>query len=313
MIRITTSLLIATALLPLPGEAQEATLTPVPAGYLAGNSLTVQDSNFAVAAPGPAWEWLQLSAPGIADGSAFVCRDTVSDTRVTISVMETDTRGLDIDKFGQGFLSGVTQKLEAQGWTVADADIEPTSFPLPGSMRFSSTARRADGTTGHSRGFLVKADRIYAIQEFTAEAVETPALQAVAKSFRLLEEPKQYAPPPLSGIYVFLLVLAWGLGALVNRFAGRLVINGALVAGVLIVVAAGIIIVRLAGGLSAEQLGFRVGEPVLPLLVAGWGARRYQRKKEEASASLVRPRPPARRYVPGSSRDRRPGTTAPRP
>jgi len=286
--------------------AQDDVLQPVPAELLSGQTLSVLRSNFSISAPDPAWEWLQVNAPGVAEGSAFACRHTGTDARITVTVMELDTRGMNADTFAKGFVSGATKSLEAQGWSVSEAQVQPSAVPVPGSVRFSSTAQRADGTTAYMRGYVVKADRAYAIQEFTTEAAESKALQSVAASFRLIEKPPRYAPPSLGGLYVGLLVVVWGLGALVNRFAGRSVVNGALAAGVLILIAAIVLVARIAGDVDAEQLGFRVGEPFLPLLIAAWGARRYQKKKdeEELLAARARQRTTARRYEP-----RRPGAS----
>ena len=97
----------------------------------------------------------------------------------------------------------------------------------------------------------------------------------------------EFSPGNLGGFYVMILVLVWGAARLLNFFAGRAAVNGALLAGALILLAAGALIVRTGGNLTAYNLGVRVGEPILPLLIAGWGAFRFYQR--HGWAELTRP------------------------
>jgi hypothetical protein len=260
----------------LAAQAPAPVMVPAPPDWIRGSTLTASGWNFAMDSPGPSWEWLQTSLPGLPAGSVFICRDSVTDARITLNVMEKETRGGSSEQFGQGFLKGAKEKLQQGGWSMSDEVVGASDVPSA-TLRYSATARRADGAIFYTRGYVIQADRVYTIQELSPEIAESGALRSMVRSFRFLEKPRAYRRPSLGALYFALLLLPWATSALINRLVGRSLINGALVSATLIVLAAGALVAPMAGTADAETIGYRIGEAAVPLVIAAIFAWRFRR------------------------------------
>ena len=91
-------------------------------------------------------------------------------------------------------------------------------------------------------------------------------------------------------------VVVWGLWWWQNPWFARAVwllvalrlptlIEGAFLGGALILLLAGALCVRALAIADAETFGYRIGEAILPLAVAAWGARRFSRRHGRARLS----------------------------
>lgn len=87
--------------------------------------------------------------------------------------------------------------------------------------------------------------------------------------------------------YLFFLLAGLGVGAAVNRLAGRPLSNGALVAlAVMLALPSLHLVATLRRGASAEDLGFVLGEALLPVVLSLWLAHRFRRKKQAAGTGV---------------------------
>jgi hypothetical protein len=269
---------------PIPGAS------PVPPSWIQGRTLRVQDQNFTVEAPGDGWQWQQVTLPNPPPGTvSFVCADPTRDTGVMVTVFAKDTRGTSTGELRSGFVKGLVENMVAQGWTVQRQSIQPSEVPLPGSAQFVIEAVKTAGDRMYGQGYLLQSDRIYVLQKFAAAPAGFEDLDAMARTFRLIEAPRAYKPSNLGPFYLTVLALVWAAAALLNFVVGRAAVNGALLAGALILLAAGALLVRTAGTLNAGMLGYRMGEAIIPLAIAAWGARRFY--KRHGWAELTRPAP----------------------
>jgi hypothetical protein len=268
----------------------ETGFEPVPQENLRDATLTVPEENFSVAAPGPQWQWLQVPQPPGSVGKTYVCQDSETGAVFLLSVTEAGpgtTEGL-----MKGILSGLRKSQEARGRRFEEALYQPAGIPSPGSFRVTAKVILPEGTL-HLIGYVFAAHRVYMFQLWSEEPEEPEAFTSLVESFRLLAP----APPPpkASGelgsgfavcLYVSILVVFLGLGALINAMARKPVISGGLVALILILIVA---VLRLSGaivaGESAERFGYYLGEALVPVAIAAWAHIRYSKKKETAASS----------------------------
>ena len=274
----------------------QAVLRPV-AKELLPSALILRSmaENFSITAPGEGWEWLQ-SDPPEGGGSTYVCRERRTDARLILVVLPPHPGAP--PTFDE-FLQACRQGLAKPG--MGEPKVTASNVPLPGSVRFITRRKRPEGIE-YLQGYAHMAGRRYNFMTFTESPAEPESLGRLVKSFRLLSTPRAASsaqgsksePPgptgpgiraPLGLVHVLLLACIWGFGRFVNVVLGRPAVNGALVA------LATILLLALGAGLrgltdprhSTEVMAVRLGEALIPLAIAAWGASRFSKKKQQAS------------------------------
>jgi hypothetical protein len=281
------------------GQAQPAR-QPVGADLLQGGELVVEARNFAVATPAGVWQWSVVENPGAAPSQAtYICTETASGAELLVTIM--DARVSSDRKFVAGFQNSLQESLTAAGFKVVSLDMAESSVPLPGSYHCRWQAVYRDGTRVYGYCYVTGNAVGYVLQHTTTDASEPPAFTEFARTFRLL-----YAPRPPSGStlvasgYILLLGSAWGVASHVNRARRRVVLNGGTLGAVLVLIMMIVLIVLgnyagLAAGLPSQTPGgiaeCRVGEALLPLLVAALISRSFRKRKkqEELRWETLRP------------------------
>jgi len=265
---------------PLPSNVQ-----PVPQDAIRGQTLTVQQYNFSVTTPAKTWEWLTQPMPHGLKGRTYICSDPTSGAMLTVMVFDEDLRDKDVGPTLQGFISSFQKSLAPSGRRLEKAKYEGSNFPLPGSYRISGELVSKE-RAAYWQGYLFRSDRMYVFQAASEEATEPEAFTKLVRSFVLLRPPPKPAGRSGQGVrYLFFLLVGLGVGAAVNRLAGRPLINGALVASAVILALLCLhLVATLRRGASAEDLGFVLGEAFLPVVLSLWLAHRFRKKKHPAGA-----------------------------
>lgn len=281
------------------GQAQPAR-QPVASDLLQGGELIVEARNFAVATPAGEWQWSVFESPGTAPSlPTYVCTEAKSGAELFVTIM--DIRMSSGSKFVAGFTKGLNGSLTASGMTVESLEMAESSIPLPGSYYCRWQVLRGDGVRVYGYSYVTGSTVTYMLQHATTDSSEPPAFTEFARTFRLLHAP---GPPNgstlVAGGYILLLGSAWGVASHVNRAHRRVVLNGGTLGAVLVLIMMIVLIVLgnyagLAAGLPSQTPGgiaeCRVGEALLPLLVAALISRSFRKRKkqEELRWETLRP------------------------
>ncbi len=257
-------------------------------GLLRGGELIVESRNFAVATPAGEWEWSVVEIPGAAPSrTTYVCTETAGGAEVSVTLM--DARLSSGSRFVAGFKNGLQESLTTSGLTVVSIDVMECSIPAPGSYHCQWHAQRPDGTSLYGYGYLTGGAVTYLLQHATTDSSEPPEFTQFARTFRLLHAPWPGSGSALVGGYILLLGSAWGVAGLVNRLRGRLVLNGGTLGALLVLIMTIVLIVLgnyagLAAGLPSQTLGgitgYRMGQALIPLLVAVLLSRHFRKRKK---------------------------------
>lgn len=273
-------------------------LTPVPKELLPRPRLLRSAAeNFSIEAPDDGWEWLQLTkAPSSDTGPTYVCLQEGTDTRLTVVVRRAHPGETSepTEEFLRGWGIGIARASDLVGRPFVSA----SDLPLPSSIYYSYRLKQPTGTYVH--GYTHISGRVYSFVIHSKGAAEPEILRRFVKSFRLLSAPRAASPAPsakpeptgtggqdwsasLGMVHFLLLACIWGFGRFVNVVLGRPAINGALVALATILLVT--VVAALRAGFaqpshSTEVMGFRLGEALIPLGIAAWGAARFSKKKQ---------------------------------
>ncbi len=282
-------------LLPVVLRGQESSPEPVPSAMLRDGELVVESQNFAVRTPVGDWPWfLMKRQQGGLSLDVYICEEAASGAQFHVACMDVQ-RILDADCI-RGFEDGVKESLAAGGMKLVSMEITESAVPVPHSRRGQWRALLPDGQSLCGYAYLVASERLLDFSHVTTEAIEPPEFTQFVKTFRILHAPPpRMTPELLAAVYLFLVgvpcIVAWEI----NRVRGRVVLNGGTVALMLVVL---VLIIRLViGGYvffstnqSSEQfaayMGRRVGEAIIPLLVAVLASRAF-RRPDRATSSLA--------------------------
>jgi hypothetical protein len=285
-------LLVASSTSLALAQEEQAGFEPVPAGNLVEGTLTVPAENFSIKTPGRQWEWLRARKALGGIGRNYLCRNRETGERFLLTVFEPGP--WHPETAGEEMLKGMRKSQESRGRRFENARHEPADIPAPGSLRLSAKIV-APETTIHFTAYVLAARRIYSIQLFSATPKEPDSFVAFARSFKLIVPVATSAPgattrPSEVGfvvmmfVYVAILVVSMGGGLLVNAIVGRPVVNGGLLAIVLILAAVTLRVYHDPGGQTlAEKFGYHLAQALLPALIALWAHSHHLKNKAQAS------------------------------
>jgi hypothetical protein len=262
---------------------------PVDSNLLRDGELVVEAHNFSVATPAGQWQWSVFENPAAGPSlPTYVCTAAESGAELCVTIM--DVRMSSGSKFVVGFTSGLRESLTASGMTVESLDMAESSIPLPGSYYCRWQVLRSDGVRVYAYSYVTGGAVTYMLQHATTDSSEPPEFTQFARTFRFLHARRPESGPTLvAGAYVLLLGSAWGLASLVNRVRGHMVLNGGSLGAVLVIIMMIVLIVAgnyggLAAGLPSQTLGrsagYRMGEALLPMLVAILISRSFRKRKK---------------------------------
>lgn len=289
------------ALLAWLGRASGAIdFQPVTPELLRGSSLYAPDLNLSLDAPGSEWEWLvssEESGNGPNRFRAFACRLRGTPNQFVVAAFHPYWDKL-TSEAAERFSAGVAASFKKQGWELADQSLELSEVPLPGSYRFQLSAIQGDGRQVFVYGYQAVKGRMFTFQHVTRDASEPPAFRAFVRSFHFVgttpEDPLERFGQSLLFVTFALTLLVGGAGSVINKMAGRLVVNPWNVAIVLLLLGGlGFSLYwlpKLPKDLPPERWGYVFGSaivsPVLwPLVVAIWrSCAWYRRRASERSA-----------------------------
>src|SRR5262249_39280190 len=273
---------------------------PVTGARLRGATLLLEKWNCSVASPGPGWTWLDVerSAQPVTSES-FVCWQQSTDMRLIFTVAEGGGVKAS-DAFANEFLDGVRRSMQKRQGTLTDVHRSPSDIPLRGSYQITGTFHPPDGDAPRWRCYLAAAGPSYVFQSYSAAVSEPVEFRQLVSSFRLLRQPTptpELSRETLQSVAactelaggLFLVLLCYGIGLLINRSKGRPVVNGAaigLVLVFLVFLALSVFVASQPGfsKLDAEKQGEAIGRVFgaffIPLIVGAVLAWRFQRKKK---------------------------------
>jgi hypothetical protein len=193
------------ALAPVPAFVQiDPGYEAVPAANLSEGTLSVPEENFSIRAPGPHWDWLRDTPAKDATVRNYLCRNLRTGERFLLTVGRSSEGSA--EKHAESLLAGIKAAQEAQGRELVGERSDPSDVPAPGSRRLS-TMITGPGTTIYFTGYVLGADRTYTLQHYSEAPKESPAFQAFARSFALLEpDAAASARYPLGGVGAILVV-----------------------------------------------------------------------------------------------------------
>ncbi len=257
---------------------------PVPAANISERTLNVPEENFSVVAPGIEWEWLRDKPAANAIARNYLCRNLRTGERFLLTVFKPAPESG--EKLVRGILDGLQNAQEARGRQLVGARSDPSDIPTPGSYRLHAMIASATTPT-YFTAYALPANRLYVLQHYSDGAKESAVFNSFARSFALVD-PAAAAPARSHFsesafallVYGAILVVFVGLGSLVNALARKPVVSGGLVAFVLILIVATLKVAgELAGKRNTENIGFYLGEALLPALIAAWVHSRHPGKK----------------------------------
>ncbi len=283
-------LLVASSTSPALAQEEAAGFEPVPAGNLVEGTLTVPAENFSINTPGRQWEWLRARKALGGIGKNYLCRNRETGERFLLMVFE--ARSWHPETAGEEMLKGMRKSQESRGRRFENARHEPADIPAPGSLRLSAKIVAPESTL-HFTAYVLAARRVYAIQLFSETPKEPDSFVAFVRSFKLIvpvAPPATAAPASEVGfvvlmfIYVAILVVSVGGGLLVNAIVGRPVVNGGLLAILLILAVVTLRVYHDPGEQTlAERFGYHLAQALLPALVALWAHSHHLKNKAQAS------------------------------
>ena len=284
----------AAAAQPVPGA--EA----VDASELQDNALVLPRWNLKLPAPGPAWTWWRIRAAS-AKGESFVCLGPGGER--FLATVSPNAAGRINDEFVQGIQEGIARGSARTGIRYSGMRSERTEVPLPGSYRLSAQADLPSGVAADWRESVSGSDPVYLLQTVLPRGGGADTFDRFVAGLTLIE-PK--APPPATRsrgepwpLGVAVVLACMGLGGIVNRIAGRPLVNGALVgivAAILFAVGFSAYLAsfpefgKLSPGKQGELIGGEFGSMLLGVAIGWYFSRKFKAKQAAYAAGRSAPR-----------------------
>jgi hypothetical protein len=264
-----------------------------PPQMIQGTRFVAPEWNVSVEAPAGPWSWFytpELNGPRLIQSRSVACRSHDPNVQFVVSAFEGHHGAVDRDE-AEAVARGAAQRFVREGWTAEVVSTTPDSAPLPGSYRYVVRGSRADATA-FVYGYLAAKGRLFVLQHGTARENEPPEFRRFVESYRFVGNPVQDPVDGFSNLILTitcaLTLLLGGIGWLVNRLAGRVVVNlwyAALATLLAVAVGVGVYISgRVARLRSPTEQGRHWGQLVIgpvfwPGLFALWRARALRRKR----------------------------------
>ena len=280
---------------PVPGA--EAVAPP----DLRGFTLVVSRWNLRLPAPGAGWTWWRLRAAS-AGGESFVCVGPGGER--FIATVVPNAAGRVNDEFIRGIEEGIERGSARTGIRYSGMRSERTDVPLPGSYRLSADATLPSGVTADWRESVSGSDPVYLLQAVLPRGGPPDEFDRFVAGLALIE-PK--SPPPAARtrgepllLGVIVVLVCTGLGGIVNRVAGRPLVNGALVgivAAILFAVGFSAYIAsfpefgKLSPGKQGELIGGEFGSMLLGVAIGWYFSRKFKAKQAAYAAAKSGGRP----------------------
>ena len=260
---------------------------PVPQEWLQGGTLTVPEGRFSVGTPEGQWEWVQLP-PAPAKGARFyglVNRE--EGAVITISVVNTSTTTAS-QSVAKRFLNGGANSLAQHGLVAGEPTIESTTLNGYPACSFAQVLTTAPGDTVHRHGYAVFGKKTFFLDEMVAVPKYSAAFDTVVGSFRPADRPPTVGFTMFLG-YLFYLGLGWGICGTINRRRKRLVANGPLTGGIIVLVLGAPPILAAVLSHNPEEVGASIANITIPLIVAVVGYVKFKRaqRKEREEATVA--------------------------
>ncbi len=261
---------------------------PVPVDLLRDGELVMPSRNFAIATPPGDWKWFLRKGPGATPSQAtYICRETESGAEFQVISSGLAAR-FDAD-FITGVKEGIRESLADGGLRIMSLEVTECTTPLPHSFRSQWQAVLPDGRSLYGYGYLTASDTVFTIQHITTDEAEPPLFTQFAGTFRTLRAAAPPASPCFWGMIELLLVgVAYVVGVIVNRGGGRAILNGGTLGAALVIILVVVLVAigaytGLARDLPPEKLGEftgrRIGEALIPLLIAVLISRAHRKRK----------------------------------
>jgi hypothetical protein len=287
--------------LPL-GAIAAGDVEPRPVATAGGTPLKLPEINLSLVAPGPDWEWEVESETRDSERprhQVVTCQQKGGSGRIIVNAFEPNWQAMNAS-YALQFLQGVESSLKEKGCNTTSVGPDPVDIPVPGSFRFRVMCTTDAGASNNVWGYIGAADRLFTFQSVTTGAEEPQELPLLVSSYRFIgEAPEPFRGiAPVHGFISFTLTLFLGtVGWVVNRVAGRVVVNLWRVAAVLLVVIGiGLSIFwipRMPAGLTPHRQGRAFGYAVLgpifwPAAIALWRSRALERRRSSERAAALR-------------------------
>jgi len=287
------------ALLALAGSFPSA-VQPVPgaeaveASDRQGSTLVLPRWNVRLPAPGAGWTWWRLRAAS-ANGESLVCLGPGGE-RFLATVTANAAGGIN-DEFVRGIQAGIERGSGRSGIRYSGMRSDRTDVPLPGSYRLSAVVELPGGVAADWRESVSGSDPVYLLQAVLPRGGPPDTFDRFVAGLTLIE-PK--APPPATRtrgepllLGVIVVLVCTGLGGIVNRVAGRPLVNGALVgivAAILFAVGFSAYIASLPGfgklspGKQGELIGGEFGSMLLGVAIGWYFSQKFKAKRAAHAA-----------------------------
>jgi hypothetical protein len=272
----------------------EVDLRPVDPSLLDGSRLVAPEWNLSVSTPSGEWEWLAAPASTGTGRNAYhalTCRSRETGAQYLVGVFDPYWHELTPETTSR-FVAGVVAGFTKSGWKASVLESRTLDIPLPKSHRFVVSAEHPTGGRRLVYGYLAARGRMFTFQHVSAEPDEPESFRLLVASFRFVGTAPKDPLDTIGRIHLegaaALTLLVGGVGWIVNRLSGRVVVNAWNAAIVLLLVAGVVLAVqwvpRIPGDLSpfrqGEAFGAVVGGPItFPLLFALWRSRALRRRR----------------------------------
>jgi hypothetical protein len=166
-------------------QGQPAQPQPVPASDFEGKTLVERSLGFSVESPGTQWTWTRTENPAM-KLVQFHCSNTETAERFVIAVVKAGAPQALSKADADGYISGVAQGAERQGWKVSPGACTP--WPdVPGGWRCAFSAESKEKERAQQVHYVVATGRFYSVQYPNLGREEPREFKEFVASFKLLK------------------------------------------------------------------------------------------------------------------------------
>ncbi|HLX00318.1 MAG TPA: hypothetical protein VKR82_16885 [Candidatus Acidoferrales bacterium] len=166
----------------------QITAQPVPSKWLREGKLIPEGFNFSIDSPDPDSEWSYAYLPDY-QGSKWTLFtvDMSMGRRFAITVL--DKSGEMGPESTRKFVHGFQESMP-KDWSVGEANIEPSAFPLKDSSRFKIEIHLPNDSVLYAYGYILTGIRLYVLLDYTVETTEPRQFTQFVSSFTFLSPNK---------------------------------------------------------------------------------------------------------------------------